>query len=183
MGADAIVRAAELAAETSIGRTIAGSSLKFAEELAQMPVRMFRVLKEDGRGPYSNFNWADGGHLPRLTPKGWIAGKPIAHTEIPSAADPGIKPLLDNRAGMGEGIYLSANPFKWSDRTNDRVFEAFLRDREDRLRLGDRLRYTSRDRIFDDYLLSDFNAQGKVSLVRELDARELRTMMERWGRK
>lgn len=183
MGADVIVRAAELAAETSIGRAVAGSSLRLAEELAQMPVRMFRVLKEDGRGPYSNFSWAEGGHLPRLTPKGWIAGKPIAHTEIPSAADPGIKTLLDNRAGMGEGIYLSANPFKWSDRTNDRVFEAFLRDREDHRRLGDLLRFTSRDRIFDDYLLSDFNAQGKVSLVRELDARELRAMKEQWGRK
>jgi hypothetical protein len=183
MGAERVIAGAvELAAETSVGRTIAGSSLKFAEELAQMPVRMFRVLKEDGRGPYSNFNWADGGHLPRLTPKGWIAGKPIAHTEIPAAADPGIKTLLDNRAGMGEGIYLSANPLKWSDRTNDRVFEAFLRDREDRRRLGDLLRFTSRDRIFDDYLLSDFNARGKVSLVRELDAGELRAIKEKLGK-
>lgn len=84
---------------------------------------------------------------------------------------------------MGEGIYLSANPFKRLDRTNDRVFEAFLRDREDHRRLEDLLRFTSRDRIFDDYFLSDFNAQGKVSLVRELDARELRAMKEQLGRR
>lgn len=192
----AIVKSAELVAESGAGRAALSAAGRFAEEalvatglvakdstklafpaLAQgterMPVRMFRVLQEDARGPFSSFNWERGGHLPRLTDRGWQPGKAITHTEIPSEADAGIKKLLDNRAGMGEGIYLSANPVKWLDRPGDRVFEAFLRDSADRGRLRDLVSMTRPERVMDDYLLSDFNATGKVSLVRELSRDEI----------
>lgn len=199
----AIVKSAELVAESGAGRAALSAAGRFAEEALvatglvakdsvraggraaevavpgmisgseRMPVRMFRVLQEDARGPFSSFNWERGGHLPRLTDRGWQPGKAITHTEIPSEADAGIKRLLDNRAGMGEGIYLSANPVKWLDRPGDRVFEAFLRDSADRGRLRDLVSMTRPERLMDDYLLSDFNATGKVSLVRELSRDEI----------
>lgn len=188
----AIVKSVEMAAESGAGRSALNAAGRLAEEALlsaglmskssapaimsgaeHMPVRMFRVLQEDARGPFSSFDWARGGHLPRLTEKGWQPGKALTHTEIPSESDAGIKKLLDARAGMGEGIYLSANPVKWLDRPGDRVFEAFLRDAADRARLRDLVSMTRPDRVMEDYLLSDFNATGKVSLVRELSKGEI----------
>lgn len=147
----------------------------------RMPVRMFKVLRDDGRGLYSNFDWESGGYLPQKAGNRWLPGKPISHREIPAETDPSIKPLIEKRAGMGEGLYLAANPGKWQLSSSDRIFEAFLKDREDRLKLRSYFRMSTR--VADDYLLNDFNAQGPVMLTRELSAREFLTLKARLAAK
>lgn len=183
----ALIGALEFAGETSLGKAASQSAGKLAEEAMEymalqglvkknslMPVPMYRVLRKDGRGLYSDFNWAEGGHLPRLTENGWLAGKPVSHRQISFAGDPKINDLIERRAGMGEGIYLTANPFKWVERPGDRVFQAFLKDREDRSRLGHYFQLRGEGRSpFQDYLLCDFNAGGRVILTRELNQNDL----------
>lgn len=183
MGRAAIAAAGRLAEEALVQAGLAtrsgGLTIKTTEAtvfskmpISSMPVKMFRILREDGRGLYSDFDWNQGGHLPNLTKLGWRPGKPISHLHVPAEGDPEIQKLIDRRAGMGDGIYLAANPTKWLDRPTDRVFEAYLSGSEDRRRLAHYASMTGRS-IYDDYLLNDFNATGQVSLVRELRSSEL----------
>jgi hypothetical protein len=124
-----------------------------------------------------------------MTRQGWRPGKSINYMQIPDS-DPAIQKLIEERAGMGEGIYVADNPAAWypkpSERPDGRIFnslgekpkvyEVQFLDRAD----AERWNYEfSNDGP--NYFTSDFPARGNVSLLRELPFEEIAKSMKPKG--